>query len=83
MSALPREVYGEDAVTPKERLAFLRAEDIKARFLLHGTTFALSCGEYWTGFHWHAWRNSVATKALLRNVPAALGQFVPHEEYSL
>ena len=41
-----------------EKLALLRAEDIKAQFLLYGhTVFALHCQDYWTGFHWHAHRN--------------------------
>lgn len=45
-------------LSPKERLEFLRAEDIRARFVLYThTTFAQNCREHWTGFHWHAHRN--------------------------
>jgi len=46
-------------MTPREKLDFLRAEDIKARFLVFGhTVFVLNCLEYWHGFHWHAHRNA-------------------------
>jgi len=45
-------------MTPREKLDFLRAEDIKARFLLYAhSPFVLNCLIYWTGFNWHAWRN--------------------------
>ena len=45
-------------MTYEERLALLRAEQIKACFLLYGhTVFALNCRQYWTGFYWHAHRN--------------------------
>jgi hypothetical protein len=42
-----------------EKLAILRAEQIKGAFLVYAhTTFALGCREYWTGFHWHPWKNT-------------------------
>jgi hypothetical protein len=38
----------------QERLAFLRAEQIKANFLIYGrSVFVLHCLENWTGFHAH------------------------------
>lgn len=40
-------------MTPQEKLDFLRAEDIRARFLLYGhTVWALHNHIFWTGFHW-------------------------------
>lgn len=47
--------------TPRERLDLLRAEDIKARFLLYGhTVWALHCLEHWTGFEPISWNRYCA-----------------------
>ena len=41
-------------MSPREKLDLLRAEDIKARFLLYGhTVWALHNHRFWTGFHAH------------------------------
>lgn len=43
-------------LSPQERIAFLRAEQIKGNFLIFAqTTFSLNCLEFWYGFHWHPW----------------------------